>query len=1231
MTDEFVNLHNHSDVGSILDGIGELDDYVKRAVDLGQPALAITDHGSLSGSYQFQKLALDAGINPIWGLESYVAPLVDSGDKNTRLIKHPIFYGNSQQRDRSEGGDVSGKGAYLHLTLLARNETGVHNLIKLNSESWLTGRYRKPRADTELLERYSDGLVFLSGCPSSEINTRLRIGDYDGAEKYLDWAIQTFGRENVFLEVMDHNMPQGIEIERMAKKGLLYLHDRFRIPFVATNDAHYARPDQKITHENMLCLQTGSNMDVPTQGQGGTRFALDGEGYYLRSGAEMRRAIPPEFVDACDNTMLIAEMCSESRLSPLKNQELWIDMSSYMPKEYGENKSGYLLGLAKKNLREIRERHHETYTSVDDERLEYEMKIIDMKGYPDYFAFVMDFTKFMKDNAGFSNPGRGSAGGSLVSYALGITLLDPLRYDLLFERFLNPERESPPDIDFDSPKDQTDALYNHVRDKFGVDKIMHIGTYAKEKAKNSIRDAAKILNFPYSVGDKLSKVVADAPSLEKAGPDLDAEAKELGAESVLDTARRIEGITRQTGVHACGVIASSVPIDEMAPLMIATQDKVVNGKKTREEVVVSQWEYPLLEELGFVKYDFLSLANLTIINKTVEAVKKNHGTVLHPEEIVQGPMDDQKTFALLKRGLTMGVFQLEGGGITELVKMMNADSIDDIAAVLALYRPGPMGMGSHTAYARRKNGKEEPKPIHPEVADVLAPVLEKTYNVCCYQEQLMKMAQILAGYSLAEADILRRAVGKKKKYILDQQESGFRERMMKNGYSQEAFQAVWDVIVPFSDYGFNASHAYGYALTTYLTAYLKANYMPEFMAALISVFAADGNRTKVRDALRECSTVGIPVKPPYINSAGVETTSDGKSVYLGFSGVAGCGDGVSMEIVASRPFEDVTDFTSKIGNSGMTPTALSSLIDAGAFDEMSPTRAAMTLASESILDRMRSIRKSPNDTLFGDISDVLPPITLSEKVPELPRLELLRREKAALGLYVSGHPLDNARTYIENLGAVSVPDLQNHMWENVHVCGIVSAIERKVSKKGNYYSKLTVEDSDSESIDFLLFGDAVAFAEGVVVDDIVNVEVKVRAGRDGDGIFPSVISLEKMPVDEDGNILVVVSVSEKAWDTLGENDNARLSTILGRELGGEQSVRIDVCDLLKIRDLGLKIPRESRSHEQWVSIVSQSIRSIYTTCDIHAGAPLLLERLGRIGFETWESRLKESEGRWKVA
>lgn len=1380
-TDDFVNLHNHSDVGSALDGVGKVNEYVERAVDLGQKSIAFTDHGTLIGSYMLQKAATDAGINPIWGLESYMAPIPENGDKEARLLHESIFYGsNVSDRDKMEGGDVSGKGAFLHLTILAKNPEGVHNLIKINSESWLTGRYRKARADQSLLEKHSKGLIFLSGCPSSEINTRLRIGDIEGAERYLDWAIQTFGRENCFLEVMDHGFPAGNEIERASKSGLLYLHNRFRIPFVATNDAHYARPDQKMIHEHMLCVQTGSTMNMPKHSDNGekTRFFFDGEGYYLRSGEEMRRAIPSEFVNAIENTTLVAEMCSDSRITPVSGKDLWIDMSPHMPEEYARDKTAYMLREAKNGLRKIRKENGEEYTDADDKRLEYEMSIIGPKGYDDYFAFVTDFTKYMKDTYKiFFNPGRGclvtgtpvwtdergwvgiedvrtgehvrshvgkrqevtntftyevseecavltnddgeeivltkdhkvyvskdgsewgwvpagsvcvgdfvleynvdqpilrwwsrthrvaatstrkidghvhdlevnddhsfltkfgvvhnSAGGSLVSYALGITLLDPLRFDLLFERFLNPERESPPDIDFDCPDSHSDALFSYVHNKYGNNKVVHIGTLGKEKAKNSLKDSARILDFPFDVGEKLTKLVGDAKKLDDVGDDLDAMAKELGAEEVVETARGIEGITRQTGIHACGIIASSVPIEEMAPLMVATRKKTENGKKVSEDVVVSQWEYPTLEELGFVKFDFLSLANLTVINQTIESVKRNHGIDIDANKLVQGPMDDPKTYALLRKGLTMGVFQLEGGGITDLMKMMNADSIDDIAAVLALYRPGPMGMGSHIAYARRKNGKEEPKPIHPEVAEALDPILKKTYNVCCYQEQLMKMAQVLAGYSLAEADILRRAVGKKKKYILDAQETGFKERMMANGYSEEAFKSVWDVIVPFSDYGFNASHAYGYALTTYVTAYLKANFTPEFMAALVSVFSSKGNRDKVRDALRECSSLNIPVKPPYVNSARIETTSDGHEIYLGFGSVAGCGDAAAETLISNRPYSDMNDLTSKVGSAqtSITEPCLLSLINAGSFDELSSNRAALVLASSDLMERMKMIHKSfSSETLFGSIGDVIPPVVISDKVKEFPRLDLLRREKTALGLYVSGHPLDNVREYMSQLGATPISELQNHLWSNVEICGIVSEIVTKVSKKGNKYTRMSIEDGDGETVDAMLFGDNQDVVSGITSDDIVRIGAKVRAGRDGDDtVSLSINSVTKIPVDDDGNVVIAVSISEKKWSALGADDESRAKALLGKESGGTQSMRFDICDMGVIRDKGLQIPSGSRSHDTWMEILRASSRSVNVKCDQRSGAPVVMEKLGRIAFETWERRLEESEQRWSKA
>lgn len=1382
MTDDFVNLHNHSDVGSALDGISGPKEYVARAVEIGQKAVALTDHGTLVGSYALQNAADEAGIQAIWGLESYVAPIID-GRKDSRLVKSPVFYGDkSVTGTRSEGGDISGKGAFLHLTLLARSEEGVHNLIRLNSDSWMTGRYRKARADQELLEKYSDGLIFLSGCPSSEISTRLRIGDLEGAERYLDWAIQTFGRENVFLEVMDHGFPASNNIERATKPGLIYLHDRFKIPFVATNDAHYARPDQQKTQEQMLCLQTGTTMNVPSEAQGGSRFAFDGHGYYLRSGDEMRKAIPSEFVGAIENSALIAEMCSGARLSKVNDRRLWIDMSPYLPDSYGKDKAGYLLAEAKKGLKEIRAQHGREYTKADDDRLEYEMGIIKMKGYPDYFAFVKDFTDHMKSTYNlFENPGRGclvtgtrtwtrergfvpiehvltgehvrthtgalrpvvntfhydvdeelvrltsstgtvltltknhkvwtrrgedalggewgfveasdlvpgdkvmrynvdqpllrwwvnvddivdvdvitykgevhdlevdvdhsfqtefgvvhnSAGGSLVSYALGITLLDPLRHGLLFERFLNPERESPPDIDFDFPDSHVDQVFDYVSEKFGREKVVHIGTIGREKAKNSINDAARILGYPVSVGKKLSPIVGDAHSLSEVNDPVRTAAAEMGATEVVDVAEKLEGIARQYGIHACGVIASSQPVDSMAPLMIAFKDVVgEDGKKHRVENIVSQWEYPQLEDLGFVKFDFLSLANLTVVNDTIALIKRNHGVDIDANEIVQGPMDDPDVYKLLSRGLTMGVFQLEGDGITDLMSSMHPDSIDDIAAVLALYRPGPMGMGSHTSYVRRKLGKEKLDYIHPELEEVLKPILEKTYGLCIYQEQVMQMAQALAGYSLAEADILRRAVGKKKKYILDAQEAGFRERMMANGFSEESFQAVWDVIVPFSDYGFNASHAYGYALTTYITAYLKAKYAPEFMSSLISVASRGSkNKDKVRAALKECAVLNLSVRPPYVSSALSKTSSDGKDIFLGLASVTGCGEAAREKIMGAQPFTDINDFTSKIAGSGggITKMCLSSLIDSGAFDEFSKNRAAMTFAIDEMVERMASIKKAPaSESLFGDVSEVVKPIQLPD-VPDFPQLEKLHREKMSLGLYVSGNPLQNATTYLNTVATTTIPELGSHVWEEVTICGIVSSCSHLRSKKGMPYVKITVEDEDSNDVEALLFNDDVDKAAGVAEDDIVKMTAKVRGGRgDDDEISLGIISIETIPVDENGFVVIPLSVSEKKWQEAGDGDDAAaVSTLLKGEIDTEGSdipMVITICDLQKVRELGLQV--SDRNPSEWDRIVRESSRSVRVNGTKSAAAAALVT-LGRIGFETWAWRLRDSEKRWE--
>src|SRR5919112_2687063 len=702
------------------------------------------------------------------------------------------------------------------LTMWARNAEGLHNLFKLNPRASMAGHYVKwPRMDMELIGEHAEGIMATTGCPSGAVQTRLRLGQYDEALKTAAAYQDIFGREHYYLEIMDH----GLEIERRVRDGLLEISRKLAVPPLATNDAHYTHEAQAEAHDVLLCVQTGSNVADPN------RFRFDGAGYFVKSADQMRAVDSSEaWLEGCRNTLLVAEKVDATGMFAFHN------LMPRFPVPEGETEESW---FRQETFRGLARRFPDGVPETHLRQAEYELGVILQMGFPSYFLVVADFIGWAKSQGIAVGPGRGSAAGSLVAYALGITDLDPLPHGLIFERFLNPERVSMPDVDIDFDERRRGEVIRYVTDKWGEDKVAQIATFGTIKAKAAIKDSARVLGYPYAMGDRITKAMPPAVM----GKDIPlsgifdkdhkryGEAGEIRAlyeqdpdvKKVIDTARGIEGLIRQTGVHAAGVIMSAEPIIEHIPLM----------RRDADGVIITQFDYPTCETLGLLKMDFLGLRNLTIMTDAVANIELNHGKKL---DLLSLPLDDKATYELLARGDTLGVFQLDGGPMRSLLRLMKPDNFEDISAVLALYRPGPMGANSHTNYALRKNGLQKVEPIHPELAEPLAEVLDETHGLIVYQEQVQKAAQILAGYSLGQADLLRRAMGKKKKEILDKEFVPFQAGCRERGYSDPAIQAVWDTLVPFSDYAFNKAHSAGYGLVAYWTAFLKANYPTEYMA-----------------------------------------------------------------------------------------------------------------------------------------------------------------------------------------------------------------------------------------------------------------------------------------------------------------------------------------------------------------------------------------------------------------
>src|SRR4051812_3697641 len=914
--DSFVHLHVHTEY-SMLDGAARLTELTQRAAELGMPAVAMTDHGNVFGAYEFYKKAKAAGVKPIIGIEAYATPNISRFER-----KGVNFY---------DGGsdDISARGAYTHMTLLSESTEGMHNLFRLTTGAWRDGFFKQPRIDRELLAQHATGIIGTTGCPSGEVQVHLRYGNYDAARQAAADHQDILGRDSYFLELMDHGLP----IETKVRDGLLRLAKDLGLPLLATNDSHYVMREDAPSQEHLLCINSGSTMDIPAGDGPGQRFAFHGDGYYLRSAAEMRE-VWRELPEACDNTLLIAERCQV---------EFSESVGKYMPRfpcPEGESEDSWLVKEVETGLRH---RYPQGVPDAVRSRAEFEVGVITSMGFSGYFLVVADFINWAKDNGIRVGPGRGSGAGSMVAYAMRITDLDPLHHGLLFERFLNPDRVSMPDFDVDFDDRRRSEVIDYVTRKYGDERVAMIVTYGTIKTKQALKDSSRVLGYPFSMGEQLTKALPpavmakDIPLADiqnpqskrysEAGDFRQLIATDPEAAKVFETALGIEGLKRQWGVHAAGVIMSSDPIIDVIPIMRRFQD----GQ------VITQFDYPTSEGLGLIKMDFLGLRNLTIISDALENIKMNRGIDLDLETL---ELDDTASYELLARGDTLGVFQLDGGPMRSLLKLMKPDNFEDISAVLALYRPGPMGANAHTDYALRKNKIQDVIPIHPELEEPLKEILGGTYGLIVYQEQVMAVAQKLAGYSLGQADILRRAMGKKKKSELDKQFAGFSQGMQDNGYSMEAVKTLWDILLPFSDYAFNKAHSAAYGVISYWTAYLKAHYAPEYMAALLTSVGDDKDKSAIY--LNECRRMKIQVLPPDVNESAANFTPVGSDIRFGMGAIRNVGANVVHAMVAAREekgvFTSFSDYLQKVPAVVCNKRTIESLIKAGAFDSLGHPR-----------------------------------------------------------------------------------------------------------------------------------------------------------------------------------------------------------------------------------------------------------------------------------------------------
>ncbi|WP_413320552.1 DNA polymerase III subunit alpha [Agrococcus sp. 1P02AA] len=1095
MADSFAHLHVHTEY-SMLDGAARIKDLMQAVHDEGMPAVAMTDHGNVFGAFEFWRAAKAQGLKPIIGTEAYITPGTHRSER-TR-----VKWGD---QGAPSGDDVSGGGAYTHMTLLAENNEGLHNLFRLSSYASMEGYYFKPRMDRELLEQYSGGLIATTGCPSGEVQTRLRLGQFDQALEAAASYRDLFGADNYFLELMDH----GLEIERRVRDGLLEIGSRLGLPLLATNDLHYTRAEDAKSHDALLCVQSGSTMDDPN------RFRLDGGGYYVKSAAEMRHLFR-DLPEACDNTLLIAERC-----------DVEFDTSAnYMPRypvPEGHDEHSWFRHEVHAGLER---RYPSGIPDAVRAQAEYEIGVISGMGFPGYFLVVADFINWAKDNGIRVGPGRGSGAGSMAAYAMRITDLDPLEHGLIFERFLNPDRVSMPDFDIDFDDRRRGEVIRYVTEKYGTERVAQIVTYGTIKQKQALKDASRVLGFPFGMGDRLTKAMPPAimakdipltgitdPSHERYKEAGDFRAlieSDPDAKTVYETALGLENLKRQWGVHAAGVIMSSDPLIDIIPIM----------KREQDGAIITQFDYPACESLGLIKMDFLGLRNLTIVSDALDNIRANRGEEIDLETL---PLDDRGAYELLQRGDTLGVFQLDGGPLRSLLRLMKPDSFGDISAVIALYRPGPMGADSHTNYALRKNGAQPITPIHPELEEPLAEILSESYGLIIYQEQVMAVAQKVAGYTLGQADILRRAMGKKKKEELDKQFEAFSGGMLERGYSAAAVKALWDILLPFSDYAFNKAHSAAYGVISYWTAFLKAHYPAEYMAALLT--SVGDSKDKMAIYLSECRRMGITVQPPDVNESTLYFTAVGDDIRFGLGAVRNVGEGVVDGIVAARKregaFASFHDFLKKVPLGVANKRTVESLIKSGGFDTMGVTRRAMLEIHEDAVDAAVSIKRNEANgqvDLFGDMFDDLDAV--ADRVPDRPewgKQDKLAFEREMLGLYVSDHPLSGLELELAKHATHQIQELQEvEDGEHVSLAGLITSVQHRVARNsGNPYGIIAVEDFSGELEIMVLGKTYTEYRAALQADQVVVVRGRVRTRDDSVSVHANAIDTpDVQPIDE---------------------------------------------------------------------------------------------------------------------
>src|SRR5881296_700380 len=1033
----FVHLHTHSEY-SLLDGANRIPDLLDRVQALGMDSLAITDHGNLHGAWQFYTEAKARNVRPILGFEAYLA------------------FGSRLKRERPTDAPA----VYSHLVLLARNRRGYHNLVKLSSIGFLEGYYRRPRIDREVLERHHEGLIGLAACLSGEIALYLRQGNYEAAKASAQYFARVFGPDGFWLEVQSH----GIADERVVAAGMFRLAAELGLPVVATNDAHYLKKEDAEAHDVLLAIGTGKDLDDPN------RFRFFGQESYVKSEPEMA-ALFADHPEVLAETARVAEGCEFDF-----EKRYFLPQYPRAPEFASDN--DLLVHLAHAGAAV---RYGDPLPRAVQERLDYELGVISHTGYAGYFLIVYDIVKAAKDRGIPVGPGRGSAAGSLVAYALGITDIEPLTFDLLFERFLNPERVSMPDIDLDFCFERRGEVIQYVRERYGRDSVGQIITFGTLKARAAFRDVARTLRVEPGEVDRFTKMIPAGPGISVTladAPEKSLELRQLARQDervrkVLELGARIEGLARHASVHAAGVVIAPGPLTDYVPVCLAPQEA---------EAIITQYDMVALEQVGMLKIDVLGLRTLTVIHDAVGMVAERHGVTLDMNAL---DLEDPQVYQLLGSGRTAGVFQFESPLATDCLRSMRCDRFDDLVATNALLRPGPLDTGMHLVFINRKLGREPVRYPHPALAQILQP----TYGVITYQEQVMRIANVLAGFSLAEADVLRKAVGKKDKELIQHELGRFVERALALGHDRRVIEDIAAQIETFGRYGFNKSHAVAYSVLSYRTAWLKAHYTPEFMSALLS--SEIGNTDKVVQYINEARELGLEVLPPDVNESGFKFTVVGdRRIRFGLGAIKNVGGGAIESIIAGRraggPYRSLVDLSDRIDLRLCNKRVIEALIDSGACDSLGGHRAQLVAALDHAFaeaQARQAERDSGQHPLFGGETPTPDPRAPLPEVPPWTEHDRLTREKAVLGFFISGHPLAKYRTEVELFGTRTTATLGTWTDQKVTVAAVMTLVKRQTSKKtGAEYARLTLEDFHGAA-EALVFPEAWAKLNGVIRAD----------------------------------------------------------------------------------------------------------------------------------------------------